>query len=133
MKKYLGVSALVLLCFTSLVLWAEGLEVPEGDPLAAALALWTQWKTATPIAIGSLIITFVVQALKKFLPSSGVTRVVVVLGGVAYTILQKIMTGMGWAEALVLVLLTMGGAVLIYEMVIKPLFPKKPVQLVAPK
>jgi hypothetical protein len=131
MRIYFGISMLVL--FVSLIVFAEALEVPEGDPLASALALWTQWKTATPIAIGSLIITFVVQALKEFLPSSGVTRVVVVLGGVGYTILQKIMTGMGWAEALVMVLLTMGGAVLIYEMVIKPLFPKKVVQLVAPK
>jgi len=110
----------------SMIARAAGLEVPEGDPLAALLNLVLNFKAMGPVAIGSLATTIIVQSLRKFLPSSIARKGAVVGLGVLYAVLQSIIGGLGILDALVLVLLTSGGAVALYEWVIKPIIKPKP-------
>lgn len=117
--------AVLTIMLVATVLLAEGIDVPEGDPLQALLGLITSWSAMSPIMIGSAIVTIVVQSVRKFLPSSKARKAVVVLGGVVWAVLQALINGLGLVEALVMVLLTMGGAVAIYEWVIKPFTVKK--------
>ena len=125
MKNLLLVLTLGLVLGTCAVLRAAGLEVPPGDPLQSLLALIMNWKASTPIVIGIGLISVIVQSLKAFLPSSAVRKAVVVALGVAYALLQAVIGGIGWMEAAVMILLTSGGAVALYEWVIKPLLGKK--------
>ena len=118
--------ALFSIMLITAVCFAVELEVPEGDPLAKLLELITNWKTLTPIAIGSGAVV-VVQLLRKFLPTSNIRRALVVVLGVAWAVFQGLLNGMGALDMIVMVLLTSGGAVLIYEAAIKP-FLKKEVQ-----
>lgn len=122
MKKFLIFVPMLLV--TALV-WAADLEVPEGDPTQSLLALILSWKSLGGVGIASGLISVVVQSLRKFLPSSGVKKAVVVTLGVVYAVLQMVLGGGGIMDALVTVLLTSGGAVAIYEWAIKPLFPKQ--------
>ena len=119
--------ALFSIMLITAVCFAVELEVPEGDPLAKLLELITNWKTLTPIGIGSGAIVVVVQLLRKFLPTSNIRRALVVVLGVACAVFQGLLNGMGALDMIVMVLLTSGGAVLIYEAAIKP-FLKKEVQ-----
>jgi len=115
-----------LVVFSSVVLIAAGIEAPEGDPLASLLALITNWKASTPVVLGSAVVAFVVQAARKFLPSGAVRKGLVVVGGVVWAVFQSMINdGMGWLDGAIMVLLTMGGAVAIYEWVIKPLTKKE--------
>lgn len=128
-KRTLGVS-LAVLSFTlvSKICFAESIEVPEGDPLATLLQLILNFKALGPVAIAALVVTFVVQGLKKFFPpaSSNVSRAIVTVLSVAYGIIQQVISGLSVLDSLVFVLLTMGGAVMIYEFAIKPFLPKSP-------
>ena len=124
MKVLIAFSCLFLI---TAICFAADLEVPEGDPLAALLDLITNWKALSPIGLGSGIIVVVVQSLRKFLPSSNIRRAIVVVLGVVWAVLQGLLNGMGALDMIVMVLLTSGGAVLIYEAAIKP-FLKKDVQ-----
>lgn len=99
------------------------LTVPEGDPLAGFIQLFLNFKTLSPLAIGSSIVIIIVQALKKFMPTTNLTRGLAVGLSVAYGIFQAMISGLGFMQALVLVMFTLGGATLVYEYVIKPLLP----------
>lgn len=117
----------ILFLALALALWpliSLAAEVPEVNALQALVDLITNWKALTPLGIGSAVIVIVVQLLKQFFPSSNVVRLVVVVLGVAYGVLTSLLNGMGIIEALVLGIITSGGAVAIYEAV-KPLLPKK--------
>ena len=96
-------------------LFAEA-SVPEGDPLASLIALISNFKAMSPIAIGIGVVTIAVQALKAFVGESfKYKRLSVTVLGVVYGVLVSVSNGMGILEALVLGLLTSGGAVAIYE------------------
>ena len=117
----------MLIMFTCTILVAAGVEVLEGDPLAAILELVLNFKSMAPLALASAVIVFLVQAGRKFFPSSGVRKAVVTVLSVAYVIIQNVLSGgLGWVESGVLVLFTMGGATMIYNYAIKPLLKKAP-------
>lgn len=114
------------------VVWAVDLEVPEGDPLATLLHLFMNIKAMAPLSIAMGLIVGVVQSLKKFLPSSAAKKGAVVFLGVVHAVLQAIFGGLSVADAVVLVLLTSGGAVAIYEWVVKPLLKKEEKDVIQP-
>ncbi len=124
MKKLIVLLSVGLGLGTCALLRAEGLDVPVVEPLGALLALITSFSAMSPIAIASAVIVILVQLMNKFLTTSVAKKGAVVALGVVYALVQKVMGGMGWLDAAALVMLTSGGAVAIYEFVIKPLLPK---------
>lgn len=127
-RRLLPVTLCASLC--SFLLFAETLPpeltVPEGDPLAALLNLILNFKAMSPLVIGSAVVTILVQSLKKFLPSGNVVRAVVTGLSVIWAVLQSLIGGLSILDASVMVFLTMGGAVAIYEFAIKPFLPASP-------
>lgn len=95
--------------------------VPDGDPLQALLMLFASWKTAGPLAIGSMIIVVAVQAMKKMLPEFKYKRIAVTALGIVYGVLLAVSNGMGVVEASIAALFVSGGAVAIYEALKVPL------------
>lgn len=115
MKRVLGMSLLVA-CLPVLA----GIEVPDVDPITAIMEIIANFGIMSPLALASAGIVAVVQVLKKFLPEFKYKRFLVVVLGVAYGVVQSSLSGLGLVEALVLALITSGGAVAIYE-ALKPL------------
>jgi len=127
-KNLLVVSIIAFLfAVVSSILHAEGFEVPQVDPFAALMDLITQWSALSPVLIGSSIITILVQLSKQFIKGDNPAfKKGLILGlGILYAIFQSVSGGLGWLPSLGLVLLTSGGAVAIYEWIVKPLLPKK--------
>lgn len=111
MKKLMG---LVLLT-VGVVAFAET-PVPDGDPFTTLVMLIANLKSMGPIAIAMAVITILVQGGKAFLGDDfKYKRVAVTILGVAYGIFVSLNNGLGIVEALVLGLVTSGGAVAIYE------------------
>lgn len=107
----------------------DSVEVPEVDPAKAIVELVTNWKTMSPVAIGSMIILILVQILKsslfgQFFKHLEWKRLLITILGVIYGILYLVSTGTSWLSAAVIGLISAGGAVAIYEAV-KPLLEKK--------
>lgn len=98
--------------------------VPGGDPLQTLLNLILNIKTMSPIAIASAVIVIAVQIADKFFASSNLKKAAVAILSVAYAVVQALISGLGVVEALALVLLTMGGATMIYNFVVKPFLKK---------
>jgi type IV secretory pathway VirB2 component (pilin) len=111
MKKLLA----LCLIMVSVNLWADGIVVPDGDPLAMLLALIQNWGAWGPLAIGSAVIAIAVQALKKFAGDFSYKRLVITVLGVVYGVVVALAQGSGVVSALVMALITSGGAVAIYE------------------
>jgi hypothetical protein len=121
MAKFISFGIFVV----SVVAFAESIiAVPDVNPLEAILSLLTNFKSMGPLAIASLSITIVVQSLKQFLPDSKAKKLAVLLLSLAYGVIAKIMLGTSWPEALVLVMLSGGGATAIYEWFVKPVMQK---------
>lgn len=116
MKK---IFALALLFFPLIVL-AEPV-IPDGDPLSSLLALIMNWKAAGPIALASSVVVVLVQVLKSSLGSFQYKRLAVVILSCAYGVLQGITSGLSLFQALVLALVTSGGAIALYESIKNPL------------
>lgn len=113
---------LLILATVSFGLIALGeTPVPEGDPLQSLIGLISQWSTLSPIALGISVIVVLVQAAKAFLGESFKFKRIIITGlGVAYGVGVSLQNGMPIFDALILGLLTSGGAVAIYE-ALKPL------------
>ena len=128
MRKLQDKLILAFVFLLPVVALADGIEVPEGDPLATLLNLVVNFKTLGVLGIASAVTVLVAQGIKKFVPeynNSAVAKGVVVLMGVVWAIIGKVMTGVGAVEASALVLFTMGGASVIYDYILKPLLAPK--------
>ncbi len=105
---------------SALVLADASIVVPDGDPLVALLQLLQNWGTAVPLAKATAVIMILVQAVKKLFPGFVGLRFVVVIGGIAYAVVNSLATGLSLANSITLVLLSSGGAVALYELFFKP-------------
>ncbi len=100
----------------STLAFAQGVPpVPDVDPLAKLVELLTHFQTMSPIAIGLAVVVIGTQALKKFFPNWPYNRLTVSVLSVLYGLGQALLGGASWTSAGVLVLITGGGAVAIYE------------------
>lgn len=109
---------LVLILLVPALLFAE-ITVPDGDPLSAVLSLITQWSVLAPIAKAILVIQILVQGLKKFLPNFQYLELFTLVAGLVYGFLQSISTGMSILNSAIFVLITSGGAILVYDYITK--------------
>lgn len=108
------------------------LEAPtpaDGDPIATISDLIKNWKKMSPVAIGAAIILILVQLLKhnifgQFFHNIEFKRSLITVLGVLYGVVYLVSVGTDWITALVVGLLSSGGAVAIYE-AIKPFLKKK--------
>lgn len=127
MKAWLYSLVVFSFVFVCTIVFGADFVVPEGDPLASLFLLFTSWKVSAPLAIGSTAIVIIVQACRRFFPSSAVANIAVAALSVAYTVIQKVLNGgMSIGSALVYVLITAGGAAFLYNFVLKPIFKKLP-------
>lgn len=108
------------LLFLPLLAFGEP-PVPEGDPLASLLNLVLNWKAAGPIAIASSLVVVLVQLLKNYAGAFEYKRTAVVALSCIYGVLQALVSGLGLVEAIVLALVTSGGAMALYESIKNPL------------
>lgn len=97
--------------------------VPDGDALQSLLALVANWKSAQPLAIGSMVVTLIVQLVKQFAPEFKYKRFLVTVLGVLYGFFLGLSQGMGLFEVAISALFISGGAVAIYE-ALKPTLQK---------
>lgn len=119
MKKLtFGITALLLLTVTA-VLFAEGIVVPDGDPLTALLTLIQNFGAAAPIGKAILVIVLLVQAMKKFFPAFQYQELFTLFAGLVYGFLQALQSGMSWLNAGIFVVITSGGAILVYDYFLK--------------
>ena len=100
---------------------AFGVDVPDVDPLVELLKLIQTWGAAGPLVIGASVITIVVQALKKFAPDFQYKRLLVVFLSCVYSVILSLSGGVDIASSLVMVLVTSGGAMALYEAFKSPL------------
>lgn len=101
--------------FVSLFAMAA-VTVPEGDPLASALEAFLNIKSLSPLGIASAVVVVLVQLVKKYFPGFEYYDVVVVLGGLTYGVLQAILSGSSVGQALLFILVTSGGAMMLYDL-----------------
>lgn len=109
MKKYV-----LLLLFAPFSAFAQG-AVPDGDPLQMLLNLVTNFKTLGPLGAGILFVTILTQVLKKYFPNFEYYRLAVTALAVIYSVLVSLTQGLSFVNALVMALITGGGAVALYE------------------
>jgi hypothetical protein len=69
----------------------------------------------SPLAIGAAAVVVLTQAIKKFWPNWPYNRLTVSVLSVIYGIVYALMNGANFLNASVLVLITGGGAVAVYE------------------
>lgn len=111
---------------------AQSVELPapaEGDPTLTLIKLVTEWKAMSPVAIGAMVILLLIQLLKSsffggFFKSLEWKRFFITFLGIAYGVVYLISSGTPWLHALVVGLLSSGGAVAIYQ-ALKPILDKK--------
>ncbi len=125
---------LMAMCLMPLMAFADLPVVPDGDPLAALLALIANWKSSAPLALGMGVVALLTQVFKKFFPAFPYTRVVVTVLACAYGVLAGVVQGLPLLSVVVTVLISGGGAVAIYEaakgvsaVVVPPASPSDPV------
>ena len=94
--------------------------IPDGDPFAVLVHLLSNYKAMGPLVIASASVTIIVQFIRRFLVDSRARKLVVLLLSIVAAILQKVISGMPWMDALVMAFFTMGGAVSLYEWFVKP-------------
>lgn len=91
-----------------------GIDVPTVDPLFALIELIKNWKAAGPVAVGMTLVTILVQLL-KLVPEFKYNRIAVTVLSVVYASLFHLAAGLSIVNALVMALITGGGAIAIYE------------------
>ena len=127
MKKLIYVlSVLIVLTFSLL---AFGQVIPEGDAAKSLLDLLMNYKTLSPLAIGSAIIVISVQILKsnlfdQFFKGFKYKRALITVLGQIYSVVFMVINGQSLMNAVISGLFISGGAVAIYE-AIKPFIEKK--------
>ena len=112
MKSVLAVFSIL---FLSICAFAQIEPIPDVDPLAKLLELILNFKTMSPLAIGMVVIVIGTQLLKKLLPAWPYNRLTVAILSSLYGIVFAFSQGITWSNALVMVLITGGGAIAIYE------------------
>jgi len=105
------------------------IEVPSVDPAQAIVDLVTNWKEMSPLAIGASIILLLIQLLKSslfggFFKHLEWKRFFITFLGVLYGVVYMVSTGSPWINAIVVGVISTGGAVAIYE-ALKPILEKK--------
>jgi hypothetical protein len=116
MKAFLSLFALLLASF-SITLFSQtpgGIEVPSVDPLFALIELIKNWRAVGPVAAGMTLVTILVQLAKLF-PDFKYSRLAVTVLSVAYAGFFHVAAGLSVVNALVMALITGGGAIAIYE------------------
>lgn len=124
MKKLILVLTIALTLGTCALLHAAGIEVPEGDPFQGILSLIQNYSGVTNGFVAAAI-AVIVQLLRRFLPTGDLKQGLVVSLGVVWGLFELLASGVSTGDALVATLVTAGGAVAIYEFVIKRLFKKE--------
>lgn len=100
-------------------------QIPEGDPLATLWKLVTDWKTASPVALGILFVMFIAQlskagwiesifAMLKWENALEWKRAIITLTSIVYGFLFYLQNGSAWSASLLAVISAVG-AVGIYE------------------
>lgn len=116
--------AFLLLTLMPLTAFADGLVVPDGDALQLLFNLIANWKTTPVLVAGSTLIVVIVGVLKKTVGDFNYKRVLIALLSVVYSVFQSLTAGLGIWEAIVLALVTYGGAFAIYEGLVNPALKK---------
>ncbi len=115
MKKILfALIALPVLAF------ADGIDVPSGEPLSLLFSLLQNFKVWAPLVTGSTVIVIVMEVLKRFAGDFKYKRVVVASLGSLYAVIQALLSGSDIFSAIGLALFTYGGAFAIYEGILNP-------------
>jgi hypothetical protein len=113
-KVFLVIFAIIGLSLTALGQTPGGIDVPVVDPLLALIELVKNWRAAGPVAAGMTLVTILVQVLKMF-PDFKYNRIAVTVLSVAYAGFFHVAAGLSIVNALVMALITGGGAIAIYE------------------
>lgn len=121
MKKHLGIFIILFLGVLAVTgLFAEAaITVPDGDPLTALLSLFQNFSAASAIGKAILVIVLAVQAMKKFFPAFQYQEVFTLIAGLVYGFLQALQSGMSLINSGIFVLITSGGAILVYDYFLK--------------
>lgn len=118
----------LLVCLLALIattVFAVPPEIPDVDPIAALVELVKNFKDLGTLPLAMSVIVIAVQVIKKYFINSKYAFLLVTVLSLAYGGAHAMVNGAGLSSALVLVLITQGGAIAIYE-AIKALW--KPVQ-----
>jgi hypothetical protein len=112
---------LITLLFAAMAFGDSVIVVPDADPLSTLLGLIAKWSSVSPLVLASSVVVIITQAVKKFVPGFAYTKIVVVVGGIIYGVIQSLITGMTFINAVVFVMLTSGGAMALYDVFRSPL------------
>lgn len=113
-KKWLILGTFMVL--VPVLVWASGIEIPDGDPLKTLLDLFQNWKALSPVAIGAAIVCALAQGVKSILGDGfKYKRLLVTVLGVLWGVLMTMSSGLTLLQAFVMVITVSGGAVAIYE------------------
>lgn len=98
---------------------AEGASLPvlpDVDPVTQILSLIANWKTGGVIGAGMGIVVLLGQLAKQFLPEGfKFKRLLVVVLSCVYGVLASIVQGTPPLAAILVILVTSGGAMALYE------------------
>lgn len=128
LKKYWGLATVmsVALMFTVIKFAMAGdLEVPVQEPWPELLKLIQNIGAWGPWAIASSVSVILAGFARMFIKEAWVAKAVVTACGVVYGVAKMVLnSGMGTVDAIVTALFVMGGAALLYDYVIKPIWGK---------
>ena len=130
MKRFYSIFSLVFLMF-SFAAFGQEASVPLDQAFKELIALVSNYKAMSPIALSISIVLLLVSVLKTDLvggffknQSSLVKRLIITVLGQVAGVLTMVSTGIVWHQAVIVGLISSGGAVAIYE-AYKVAFPKK--------
>lgn len=95
-------------------------QVPEVDPVATLIDLVKNWEVYAPLVKAAAIIAVIVQAVKTFMPSFPYSRLILASVGLVYGVIDAVITGRSFFDALVFVFITSGGAMILYDVLKNP-------------
>ncbi len=114
MKKWALLLVFILILVPA-ILFGEGIVIPDGDPLALALALIANYKTLGSLGIGAAIVDILIMIMKKYLGDFQYKLGVIAVLSVGYSIIVSLSQGLSLMNATILALVTYGGALMIYN------------------
>ena len=115
MKLFMSMIAVLLVMIMPILGYAQGLApLPEIDLFAKLAELLMSWGSLGSLAKGSIVILILVQIAKQ-MTDFKYKRLLVALFSVAYGVMQMMISEVSLSSAMIAVLISGGGAMVIYS------------------
>lgn len=130
MKRFYAILTLAFLTL-SFAAFGQDASVPLDQAFKELISLVSNYKAMSPIALSVSIVLLLTTLLKTDLvggffknQSAMIKRLIITVLGQVAGVLTMISTGIAWHQAVIVGLISSGGAVAVYE-AYKAAFPKK--------